>query len=166
MSDLERHEMHDETWLLAAALNMPLEDDDWVLYKEKVKHVLAGADGGSPNLSRFDRRFKGQELTLNMARQFLHEQGWEAGRKALRARLREVARDERTGWPFIEEKEPIGWNDQRSFGARLMSRRCSWMEWQRRTTAQKIVGWASRSDNLVRLTTHMRFVNPEALYGE
>lgn len=168
-SALEELGMNEEMWLLADTFKIPLEDNDWVLERERVRDVLVPAAAGvdAEKITRFDKQFaQRQQLKWGEVSEFLNKQNWQAGRKALRLNFLDAIKAQQGSWPYVEEKERESWEDPRWAAMKMVYGKRTWKEWRRQHTAEKITVWARQSHNLPRLATHMRFVNPEALYGE
>ena len=166
MGRLEEHGLKDELWALADKHRIPLEDDDWLLSSERVR--------GKLKLQSFGKKFKSrQQVKWSEVREFLLDAKREELLKRLRQDLDELLVDElrskpsaARSWPFVDDKLPepgtVGrWKLLDRFGRPLTLK-----DWQRRTLARKIIDWAGETGNLTKLTEHMRFVNPEALYEE
>lgn len=66
------------------------------------------------------------------------------------------------GWPSVGDHLPEGWVGSGALRFSVPTLK----SWQREQAASAIADWAGDTGNLTRLVEHMRFVNPEALYGE
>lgn len=115
-------------------------------------------------LSKLDQKFGSyKRIKWGNLRRFMEDEGWSDDLLYLAV---ELGIPQESEWPQVGDAPLRSAQPIRLRGLLFWRKPLSVEGWRREELARKLTDWAKSSDSLPALATRMRFVNPEALYGE